>query len=169
MYHIRAECRYNMNNFFKCLSLTQITGLWKEGVPCLDVIIYWGSYPVWWRHQMETFSALPALCARNSPVTGEFPAQRPVTRSFGVFFDLRLNKRLSKQSWGWWFETPSCSLWRHCKVYMHSNKPCTCRLKSPATRLFVDPFVQANIRGTINALIALSLCEGNPPVTGGFP
>ena len=44
---------------------------------------------------------------------GEFPAQRPVTRSFDVFFDLRLNKRLSKQSWGWWFETPSCSLWRH--------------------------------------------------------
>ena len=38
----------------------------------------------------------------------------PVTRSFDIFFDLRLNKRLSKQSWGWWFETPSCSLWRHC-------------------------------------------------------
>ena len=32
----------------------------------------------WWRHQMETFSALPALCAGNSPVTGEFPTQRPV-------------------------------------------------------------------------------------------
>ena len=47
----------------------------------------------WWRHQMETFSALLALCAGNSLVTGEFPAQRPVTRSFDVFFDLRLNKR----------------------------------------------------------------------------
>ena len=45
---------------------------------------------------------------------GEFPTQRPVTRSFGVFFDLRLNKRLSKQSWGWWFETLSCPLWRQC-------------------------------------------------------
>ena len=44
----------------------------------------------------------------------EFPAQRPVTRSFDVFFDLRLNKRLSKQSWGWWFETLSRPLWRHC-------------------------------------------------------
>ena len=44
---------------------------------------------------------------------GEFPTQRPVTHSFGVFFDLRLNKRLSKQPWGWWFETPSWSLWRH--------------------------------------------------------
>ena len=55
-----------------------------------------------------------AFCAGNSPVPGEFPAQRPVTRSFDVFFDLRLNIRLSKQSRSWWFETPSRSLWRHC-------------------------------------------------------
>ena len=48
---------------------------------------------------------------------GEFPTQRPVTRSFDVFFDLRLNKRLSKQPRGWWFETPSCSLWRHRNAY----------------------------------------------------
>ena len=61
----------------------------------------------WWRHQMETFSVLLALCAGNSPVTGEFPTQRPVTRSFDVFFDLRLNKRLSKQPCGWWIETLS--------------------------------------------------------------
>ena len=67
----------------------------------------------WWRQQMETFSALMAICAGNSPVPGEFPTQRPVARSFDVFFDLRLNKRLSKQSWGWWFETPSHPLWRH--------------------------------------------------------
>ena len=71
------------------------------------------SFTAWWRHQMETFSALLAVCAGNSPVPGEFHTQRPVTRSFGVFFDLRLNKRLSKQSWGWWFETLSRSLWRH--------------------------------------------------------
>ena len=38
-----------------------------------------------YRHQMETFSALLPLCAGNSPVTGEFPTQRPVTRSFDVF------------------------------------------------------------------------------------
>ena len=68
----------------------------------------------WWRHQMETFSTLLALCAGNSLITGEFPAQRPVTRSFEVFFDLRLNSQLSKQSWRRWFGTPSCSLWRHC-------------------------------------------------------
>ena len=47
---------------------------------------------------------------------GEFPAQWPVTRSFDVFFDLRLNKGLSKQPRGWWFETPPWSLWRQCNV-----------------------------------------------------
>ena len=70
----------------------------------------------WWCHHMETFAALLAICAGNSPVPGEFPAQRPVTQSFDVFFDLRLNKRLSKQSWGWWFETLSRPLWRHSNV-----------------------------------------------------
>ena len=70
----------------------------------------------WWRHQMETFSALLIICAENSPGAGEFPTQRPVTRSFDVFFDLRLNKRLSKQPWGWWFETPSRPSWRHRNV-----------------------------------------------------
>ena len=88
---------------------------------------------IWWRHQMETSSASLALCAGNSPVTGEFPTQRPVTRSFDVSF---WNKRLSKQSWDWWFETPQCSLWRHCDgvksvdrlmfcVYSISHKICT--------------------------------------------
>ena len=75
----------------------------------------------WWRHQMETFSALLANCAGNSPVPGEIPAQRPVTRSFVVFFDLRLNKWLSKQSWGWWFGTLSYPLWRHCNVYGYAR------------------------------------------------
>ena len=68
----------------------------------------------WWRYQMEKFSALLAICAGNSPVTGEFPAQRPVTRSFDVFCHLRLTKLLSKQSWGWWFETPLRPLWPQC-------------------------------------------------------
>ena len=45
---------------------------------------------------METFSASLALCTGNSPVTGDFPAQRPVTRSFEVFYDLHLSKRLNK-------------------------------------------------------------------------
>ena len=64
-------------------------------------------YVIKWKH-------LLALCAGNSLVTGVIPAQRPVTRSFDVFFDLRVNKRLSKQSLCWWFVTPSRSLWRQC-------------------------------------------------------
>ena len=55
---------------------------------------------------------------------GEFLTQRPVTRSFGVFFDLRLNKRLSKQPWGWWCETPSWSLWRLCNAMFNQSKFC---------------------------------------------
>ena len=78
----------------------------------IDIII--DNVRTWWRHQMEWFSTLLALCAGNSLVTGEFPSQRPVMQSFDVFFHLCLNKQLSKQSWGWWFEMPSCSLWHHC-------------------------------------------------------
>ena len=71
---------------------------------------------------MEAFSALLAICAGNSPVTGEFPSQRPVTLSFDIFFDLRMHKRLSEQSWCWWFETPLRLIWRHCNV-IHQDKP----------------------------------------------
>ena len=52
------------------------------------------TYGVWWRDSLESFSALLSICVGNSPVTGEFPAQRPVTRNFDVFFDLHLNERL---------------------------------------------------------------------------
>ena len=85
-------------------------------LPLWPLLCYYISAQSWWRHQMETFSASLAICVGNSPVHGEFPAQRPVTRSFYVFFDLRLNKRLRIQLWGWWFETLSCPLWRHHKT-----------------------------------------------------
>ena len=77
----------------------------------------WIPHCSWWRHQMETFSALQASFAGNPPFTGEFPSQRPVTRIFDVFFDLRLNKRMSKQSKRSWFETQLDSSWRHCNGY----------------------------------------------------
>ena len=57
-----------------------------------------------------------ALWEGNSPVTGEFPSQRPVTRSFDVLFDLRLNKRLNKQSIRRWCGNPSRPFWRHCNI-----------------------------------------------------
>ena len=135
----------------------------------------------WWRHQMETFSALLAIYAENSSAPGEFPTQRPVTRSFDVFFDLCPNKGLSKQSWSWWFETPSHPLGRHrnadrsavsatilrpdmflntgsgdiasfvCNITVTSWWE-RWRLKSPAPRLFAQPFVQAQIKENIKAL-----------------
>ena len=90
--------------------------IWSYGTSCpmryvreFDYGVYC-SFKPWWRHQMETISALP------TPLCAESPSQRPVRWSFDVFFDPRLNKRLSKQSWGWWFETPSCPLWRHCNA-----------------------------------------------------
>ena len=61
----------------------------------------------------NTFRVTGPLCGEFTG-PGEFPTQRPVTQSFGVFFDLRLNKRMSKQPWGWWFQTPSWSLWCQC-------------------------------------------------------
>ena len=72
-----------------------------------------------WR-QLETFSALLALCEHgegNSPITGQFPSQRLVTRCLDVFIDLRL----SKQSRRTWFETPYRSLWCHCNVKVPSS------------------------------------------------
>ena len=74
-----------------------------------DDVIKWIYFP----------STSLTICAGNSPTTDEFPAQRPVTRSFNVFFDLRPNKRFRKQSWGWWFETPSRPLWRHFNAGPH--------------------------------------------------
>ena len=62
---------------------------------------------------MDTFSALLALCVGNSSVTGEFPSQKQVMRSFDVYFDLRLNKGLGNRSRRRWLETPSRSLRRH--------------------------------------------------------
>ena len=87
--------------------------------------VFWWGYNVcssgylWHINPMMTssngniFYVTSPLCGQ-SPVASDFPAQRSVTWSFHVFFDLCLNKRLSKQSWGWWFETPSRPLWRHC-------------------------------------------------------
>ena len=74
-----------------------------------DDLIKWKHFPHYWPFVRGI---------HRSP--GEFPTQRPVTQSFHVLFELRLNKRLSKRSWGWWFEMLSCPLWRHCNdVLLH--------------------------------------------------
>ena len=93
--------------------------------------------PEMWRHDTVCHEADQCIMMTSSngnifrvtvPLCGEFtgpgdfPTQRPVTRSFDVFFDLRMNTRLSKQRWGLWFETPSWSLWRQYNVkWPHST------------------------------------------------
>ena len=107
---LRSWCLKSYGSSMDCLRNVQV----RITVHLCSVYYHHKAHVVpWWRHQMETFSALLAIYAGNSPVPGEFPTQRPVTRSFDVFFDLHLNKRSSKQSWGWWLETLSRPLWRH--------------------------------------------------------
>ena len=87
-----AKCHYSTTKrcYESCsyidLGLTNQPLVWMY-ICCLIKTVH--GY-TWWRHQMETFSALLAICAGNSPTTGEFPTQMPVTRSFDVFFDLCL-------------------------------------------------------------------------------
>ena len=70
-----------------------------------------------WKHYPRDWSFVWGI----SQVTGEFPIQRPVSRRCDIFSDLRLNERLSKQSWGWWFETPSHPSWCHSNAYMRTR------------------------------------------------
>ena len=110
---------------------------------------------------METFSSLLALCAGNSSVTGEFPVQRPVTHSFDVFFDQRPNKLLSKQSWGWWFETPSRPLWRHCNV-CNSAEGCHRTYCGITNRCFIFTYsmYESSLRFSLSALHCCSKVIG---------
>ena len=86
------------------VSLNGTVGYWTILKLHFHPMIYWQiEYAAWWRHQMETFSALLVICAGNSPASGELPAQRPVTRSFDVFFDLFLNNgwKNSREAGDW--------------------------------------------------------------------
>ena len=97
----------------------------------------------WWRHRLEAFSALLALCAGKTPVSGELPAQRPVARGFDAFFGLCLIKQLSKHSRGWWFETLSRPLWRHCNDSTSFNT--TANVSHPSDILFAgNDFLPTN-------------------------
>ena len=96
---------------------------------------------LWWCHQMKTFLALLARCEGNPPATGAFPSQGPLTRSFDVFFDLRLNQRLMKQSRHWWFETPSRSLWRHCNAKCNYVNRGIIVVKSWFSRALHEPYI----------------------------
>ena len=105
------------------------------------------------------FRVTGPLCG-ELPVTGEFPSQRPVTRKFCVFFDLRLNKRLSKQSLSWWFETSSHSLWRHCNgvnIIYGIGTGVTSDVNEPPTTLVLSMWSRAVqiISGCIHSLYVM--------------
>ena len=90
---------------------------WKiSSLSCMRPLLLYSWYFMMTSSNGCIFRVNGLLCGEFTG-PGEFPAQRPVTRSFDGLFDLRLNKRLSKQPWGWWFETPSWSLRRQCNVY----------------------------------------------------
>ena len=121
---IENSLKYKIENFMKT-SLESVKPSWKSPS------YLWGNEMI--LHVYKIRKAIFMMTSSNGNIfrvtgplcgeftgPGEFPTQRPVTRSFDVFFDLRLNKRLSKQPWGWWFETRSWSLWRQCNVYFMS-------------------------------------------------
>ena len=100
-----------------------------------DDVIKWKHFPRYW----------PLVRGIDRwPVNS--PHKRPVTRSFDVFFYLRPNKRLSKQSWGWWFQTLSCSLWRHCNGWFSTE--------FKALIFYNDAIKHSclNVQGTLNKL-----------------
>ena len=133
----------------------------------------------------ETFSVLLALWDGNPPVTGEFPSQRPVTRTFGVFFDLNLWKQLGKQSYRLWFETPSRSLWRHCNEEtwfefefinignVDQNAHCIILFYAFYCISVYNPLEEYCISWWCHPIetfsTSLAICAGNSPVTGEFP
>ena len=86
MWYIHIRSIINIHQSYRRFH-TQLKLLILYNILIFHIVIAVSS---WWRHQMEIFSALLALCVGNSPVTGEFPSWRPVARSFDVFFDLRL-------------------------------------------------------------------------------
>ena len=97
-----------------------------------DDVMKWKHFPRYWPF------------VREFPGSGEIPAQRPVTWGFNVFFDLRLNKRLSKHWWGWWFETSSRPLWCHCNA---AGYPFTLQYvwTSPVWLSFMDSYCHVTI------------------------
>ena len=116
VFEIIYICEHDMSPAFICNVNWNNRPSNAEKVKILFVALWqayasykWDMKCAWLRHHRETISILL--------VTGKFPSQRPVTRSFEVFVDLRLNKQFHKQSRRRWFETPSSALWRHCNGF----------------------------------------------------
>ena len=118
-------------HFHNCVHIMPLTSVLNEG-PLLSVYL-WLTKP-WWRHQLETFSALLAICAGNSPITGESHAQRPVTRSFDVFSLIRvwINGLLNNREAG--------DLRRYGSHYDNTVMQCESTLHVSWTAKWLKPF-----------------------------
>ena len=100
-------------NHFSCWCATSLRDLWQyimtNTSSVHDDVIRWkhftGYRPFVWRIHRSSV---------KSPPPHTHKGQRRGALIFS--FDLRLNRRCSKQSRRWWFETLSCSSWRHCNV-----------------------------------------------------
>ena len=131
---------------------------------------------------MMTSSNGNIFCVTSCEFTGHrwIPLTKPVTRSFQVFFDLRLNKRLSKQAWGWLFETTSCWLWHHSNIMhapvkpnatwgvIHTAKCCKCNFFCQREPGFTFPSYACSFKSICmwhNMWSGKSHCLGNLPTT----
>ena len=112
----------------------------------------------------NSFYVLLALCAGNSPVTGEFPSPRSVTRSFDIFFDLRswfdLSTWLSKQSRCRWFGTPTDSSSRHCDELNRENSIPACEGLNVLMQL-LKGYVKARVREVISSPLDVDIIHND--------
>ena len=93
-----------------------------SGAPLQTIDKFWGT-----DGPCLTF-CIPFLLEETAQLYSEFMLEATLAESPSIFFICALNKRLSKKSWGWWFETPSRSLWRHCngvESHLFHGNACT--------------------------------------------
>ena len=104
------------SNFIRLLRLImwddQLGQQFILAIKCHDDVIEWKHFPRYWPFVQGI---------HQSPVKSPHKGQWCGALMFSLI--CALNKRLSKQSWGWWFDTPSRSLWRHCNVMPSSSQP----------------------------------------------
>ena len=94
-------------------------------------------------------------------------AEGTVMRSFGVFFVVNLNKLLKNDVAG--DMRRLVLMWRCSNAITITSQWARWRLKSPASPLFIQLFIQAQIKENIKAQRHWPLCAVNSPVTGEFP
>ena len=90
----------NLCNPFNCFCI------YAYGIFFVTGVTTWRKLVMMTSSNGNIFRVTGHLCGKFTGY-GWIPRTKPVKRSFEAFFNRRLNKRLSKQWWNWWFETPS--------------------------------------------------------------